>query len=208
MGIIISTKVQDNSFPTLTWDKNTNRRRYVDANAAYVFNFYGKYSTEEFSKANMEDPNFEKQVHDWVNQRVLSLKADPEYFRYYAGCIHYKGQKYGLGFFNMAYMDPIASITLCYVDVQGRHLPEIRVSRFSADEKLRIFFTWSSKTIKWNPMSVEFTAQYICDLADGHNITLVENDMGVQPTVVKDKEGLYDVVRKLVAYMLSIHIKS
>lgn len=195
----------DTSCPEPSWDETTQRPKYVNKKALYVFNFYGEYSREEFLRAGVDDPEFEKMV-----------KKDVEHFtsHYYvyrncrscAHSIYYKDQKYGFAWFNMAYIDPMCTIELlCKENDQVAN-----IQRFLGDAHIRMQCMRTGRIIKWSGTDADVAANYVCDLVVDLDISVVQHDMGTQETKtsVKDKHELQFILKKLIEYMMSINSKT
>lgn len=194
-------KEHDTSCPTETWDKDNNRPKCFYADGTHVFNFYGEYSRDEFLKANVDDPEFEKKVkedveqfkiHEYIYRRCKSIS------RY----IYHKDKKYGFAWFNMAYINP-----MCTIDLLCRaNNVVLKIQRFLYDNHVYIKFMPTNSTVKWSVTNADVAANYVCDMVDGVDISVVQNDVGVQETCtnVTDVYELQCILKKLIEYMMSI----
>ena len=189
----------------LSWDEKTQRPKYVDKKAAYVFNFYGEYSRDEFLRAGIDDPEFERMVKEDVEHYTSNYHV----YRNCRSCAHriyYKDQKYGFAWFNMAYIDPMCTIELlCNESDQVAKIPA-KIQRFLGDVHICMQCMRTGRIIKWSGTDAEVAANYVCDLVADLDIYVVQNDMGIHDTktIVKDKEELQSTLTKLIKYMLSI----
>lgn len=191
----------DTSCPTRSWDVKNKRPIYVDKNAEYVFNFYGEYTRDEFLKANVDNPEFEQRVKDYVDE-CNSSEAYRTQVQSFSHSDHFQGKKYGIAWFNMAFIDPMYTIELKTKDA----VVVARLQRFLGDSCLIITCISKNTTVKWQGTDADAAASYVCDLVHGQGITLVKNDLGIQEkvTAVKDQQQLQQVLGKLIMYIMSI----
>ena len=190
-----STKPRDYTSPKLAWDDEKKRKKYIDPNAAYVFNFYGEYSDEEFRKANVDDPELERDLKKYVEDNVALAKICK--FQSVSDFRYYKGQKFGFAFFDKAYLEPFLTLKIAFSDEKV-----IRVQRYIYDRDFVI--SYGDLNIKWKPVSVDLTTNYICDLVKGEEVMSVENDFGIS---FDDKNDVHDILQRSIPYMLSIDSK-
>ena len=199
-------KESDRSTPSLTWDKENNRPKYFFPDGTFVFNFYGDYSRDEFLKANVVDPEFEKIVK--IN--VEHYKTHYYIYRNCKNCAHniyYKDQKYGFAWFNMAYIVPMFTIDISSHD----DLSKLKIQRFLGDAHISIqSMSYTNSSIKWNGTNADVAANYVCDIIENLDVYTVKNDLGCQETTitVTDKKELQCILMKLIDYMMSINSKS
>lgn len=197
-------KEVDTSLPSLTWDKENNRPKYFYPNGSFVFNFYGEYSRDEFLKANVDDPEFEKKVKKDVEHYTTQYYI----YRNCRNCTHniyYKDQKYGFAWFNMAYIEPMCTIDILSHDETSK----LKIKRFLAEAHISIQSMRTNSTIKWSGTNADVTANYVCDIIEDLDNYIVKNDMGCQETktTVTNKKELQCIIRKLIDYMMSINSK-
>lgn len=196
---------RDISCPDRIWDDVTERPKYVDSKAKYVFNFYGEYSREEFLKANVDDPEFEKEVKEYVDHR----QYNPIYIN---GCrststsIHHNGTKYGIAWHNMLFVDPLCTITLMSCDNE----PLVKIYRFMGNNTLLTIKDMQKQTkVTWDHKKADVTARYVCDLVGNHEALVVENDLGLEETktILRGNDELQHTLEKLIDYMTCINKK-
>lgn len=196
------TKEVDISAPSLTWDKENNRPKYFFPNGTFVFNFYGEYSRDEFLKANVDDPEFEKMVKKDVENYTTHYYI----YRDCKSCAHniyYKDQKYGFAWFNMAYIKPMFTIDISSHD----DLSKLKIQRFLGDAHISIQSMHTNSTIKWSGTNADVAANYVCDIIEDLEVYTVKNDMGCQETTttVTYKKELQCILMKLIDYMMSMN---
>ena len=184
----------------MIWDEKSNIPKCIDKNAEYVFNFYGKYSKDEFEKANLNDHKFEEYIKITVMKDVALMK-DHKYI-YISHALHYKDKKFGYAFFDPLFIYPIATIIFSYNQQHG-----IKIHRYFNKKNLEIICPWIEKKIIWNSENIDMTIDYIYELIHNQNISLVENNFGIKSYEVKNKYDLRDIIKKHVTYMLNINIE-
>lgn len=198
----------DTTLPTITWDKENNRPKYYFPDGTHVFNFYGEYSRDEFLKANVDEPEFEKKVKEEVEHYTKR-----HYYIYHRTCkhvshyIYYKDQKYGFAWFNMAFIEPMCTINLLSkVSGDNEGTLQLKIQRFLCDERIYIKCMHTDSSVKWSVTNADVAANYICDMTDGLDISIVENDLGIQESkkLVKDRSDLQSILKTLIEYMMSI----
>jgi hypothetical protein len=201
-----TAKELDTSSPTWTWDDATERAKYVDSRAKYVFNFYGEYSRDEFLKAHVDDPELEKKVKEYVENRQSQPSYD-ECCRSCATSIHHKGDKYGVAWHNMAYIDPVCTITL----LSFEEVPVLKVYRFLGNNTLLTIRHIQKQTkVTWDHRKADITAKYICDLVGDLQILTIENNLGIKETrrFLSNNDELQPILVKLIEYMTCIRKKA
>lgn len=198
----------DTSCPEQSWDKETKRPKYVSKKAVYVFNFYGEYSREEFLRAGVDDPEFEQMVKKDVEHYTTNYYV----YRNCRSCAHsiyYKNQKYGFAWFNMAYINPMCTIDLLSEYPENNQVTsKLKIQRFLGDaHTLYIQCMRTDRTIKWSGTDAGVATNYVCDLVQDLDISIVHNDMGTKKTnsiVIKDNVELQSTLKKLIEYIMCI----
>lgn len=177
-------------------DEENDRPMYVNPKVPCVFNFYGAYSRDEFLRAGVDDPEFEKKVMDDVDWTVRSFKGFG-----HISVLHYtyhKGVRYGIAVFNMAYIAPLCSITL----------GDVHILRFLGTNTLKILFPDSKKVVKWQYDNPDLTARFVLDLVEqqGLRIKTIQNDFGMKTVIVSDCDDLRTSLSNIIACMMCVVI--
>jgi len=195
-------KQRDTSCPSFSHREN----KFYDDNAAYVFNFYGKYSEEEFKKANVDDPKLEMKVKEEVDEYIEMQKRCM--FRSMSHNIYHNDVKYGFAFFHEAYINPFLKLTLECTNRKDGNINEdtkdtvLYVARFLDHKCLKIVH--GDLNINWKLGNIDATVDYVFEILQGKTISSITNDFDVQVDMNEDPR---DIVKRCITYMMNIESK-